>query len=69
MGRLIFNIAERNNPHMKRLEEQFKAVDPQLSAHVDGPDAVEGAVWIINNKIASLAPIIVGEKRKNAKRY
>lgn len=68
-GRLILNIAEKSNPHMQRLEEQFKAVDPQLSAHVDGPDAVEGAVWIINNKMAALGKIVIGTKRKSSKRY
>lgn len=68
-GRLIFNIAEKDNPHMLRLEEQFKAVDPKLSAHVDGPDACEGAIWIINNKIAAMAPIRVGERKNHSKRY
>ena len=28
--RLIFNEAEKQNPHMQRLEEQFKAIDPKL---------------------------------------
>lgn len=68
-GRLILNAAEKSNPHMQRLEEQFKAVDPQLSSHVDGPDAVEGAVWIINNKIAAMAPINIGARKVNNKRF
>jgi hypothetical protein len=68
-GKLVFNTAEKNNPHMQRLEEQFKAVDPQLSAHVDGPDATEGGVWIINNKIAAMAPIKVGSIKKHSKRF
>lgn len=68
-GRLIFNIAEKTNPHMQRLEEQFKAVDPQLSSHVDGPDGVEGAVWVLNSKSLQLAPIKIGNKFKNTKRY
>jgi hypothetical protein len=68
-GRLIFNIAEKNNPHMQRLEEQFKAVDPKLSAHVDGPDAVEGGVWIINNKMASMGEIKSGKSNSHSKRY
>ena len=50
-GRLIFNERERQNPHMMRLEEQMKAVEPSLPAHDDGPDATEGGVWIINNKL------------------
>ena len=68
-GRLIFNIAEKNNPNMQRLEEQFKAVDPKLSAHADGPDAVEGGVWIINNKIAAMGEIKSGKHKANSKRF
>lgn len=61
-GKLILNIAEKSNPHMKRLEEQFEAVEPGLSAPVDGPDAVEGGVWIINKKIVALAPVTIGKR-------
>jgi hypothetical protein len=53
MGNLILNEEERNDPHMKRLEAQFKAAGPN-SKTMDGPDAVEGAVWIINSKAAAL---------------
>ena len=49
-GNLIFNIAEKNNPHMIRLEDQFLAIDPELSAPADGPDGVEGAKWVIDKK-------------------
>src|SRR5690606_27873064 len=42
---LVFNIAEKDNPDMKRLEAQFKAAKP-TSKRLDGPDAVEGAVWV-----------------------
>jgi hypothetical protein len=55
-GRLVFNEAEKNNPHMGRLEEQFKAIEPTLSALCDGPDAVEGGWWIINQKIIAQQP-------------
>lgn len=70
-GKLILNISEKNNHHMQRLEEQFKAVDPQLSAHVDGPDAVEGAIWILNSKRLAFNrnDIVVGFKSRNSKRY
>jgi predicted phage terminase large subunit-like protein len=46
-GNLYFAEAERHNPHMQRLEGQFKAFSTGSSAHDDGPDAVEGAVWIL----------------------
>lgn len=49
-GRLYLNEDERHNPHMVRLEEQFKAFAPGSRAHDDGPDAVEGAVWLLAGK-------------------
>jgi hypothetical protein len=68
-GLLVFNEAERDDPHMMRLIEQFEAIEPALSAHDDGPDATEGGYWIINNKLRVLAPIKVGQQRRNAKKY
>lgn len=65
IGKLIFNIEEKNNPHMQRLEEQFKAVDPQLSAPVDGPDAVEGGYYILNAKTKLMEPILLGQRNTN----
>ena len=47
-GLLYLNENEQKNPHMQRLEEQFKAFAPGSSAHDDAPDAVEGAVWLLN---------------------
>ena len=49
-GKLYLNEYEKHNPHMQRLAEQFMALAPGSSAHDDGPDAAEGAIWIINNK-------------------
>lgn len=68
-GSLIFNEDESDDPHMTRLVEQFKAIEPTLPAHDDGPDAVEGAVWIINNKLRRLAPIKVGQDRRTSKKW
>lgn len=70
-GKLILNIAEKENPHMKRLEEQFLLVSPSLSAPADGPDDIEGAVWVINQKIIQLQPgsFTTGSRRINNKRY
>ncbi len=47
-GQLYLNTAERDNLHMKRLAEQFTAFAPGSRAHDDGPDAVEGAIWQLN---------------------
>ena len=70
VGHLIFNSAQRNNPNMKRLEEQFKLVTPQLPANADGPDAVEGAVFVINQRNRQAAPnaIAIGRRRINNKK-
>lgn len=68
-GRLILNEAEKKNPHMVRLEEQFKAIDPQLSCPVDGPDTIEGAYWIINQRVATTAPIKIAPRIHSNKRY
>jgi hypothetical protein len=56
VGNLILNEEEKTNPHMQRLEEQFKSIDPTLSALCDGPDAVEGGWFIINQKANSMQP-------------
>lgn len=69
-GQLIFNIDEKDNPHMIRLEEQFKLFTMQLKSPADGPDSIEGGVWIINSKIATMSPDSVKTwgKPKNSKR-
>lgn len=69
LGLLILNIDEKDNPHMKRLEAQFKSVSPN-SRTMDGPDAVEGAVTILDNKIVAKAAGVKAIRRKaNNKRY
>lgn len=70
MGNLIFNEAENGNPHMKRLEEQFKLVSPQLKAPADGPDCIEGAEWILTEKLKSFDNTVsFGQRYRNPKRY
>lgn len=63
-NKLILNEADKNNPHMLRLEEQFLAIEPSLPAHDDAPDATEGAVHIINTKLRTMSPpVVVPNKR------
>jgi hypothetical protein len=71
MGRLILNIAEKNNPYMARLEEQFLLFDDGLPAPADGPDCIEGGYYICQQKAMSLAAgsWAAGAKRINKKRY
>lgn len=68
-GKLIFNEAEKGNPHMVRLKDQFEAFDAQLSGFVDGVDAVEGGVWVINNKNTVQAPIKTGAPRRTQNKH
>lgn len=49
-SKLFLNAAEKDNKGMQVLEEQFIALEPGSKAHDDAPDAVEGAVHIINSK-------------------
>jgi hypothetical protein len=69
-GLLILNIEEKDNPNMKRLEAQFKSAGPN-SRTMDGPDAIEGAVQIIKNKIATsvIGSIKTYKRAVNEKRY
>jgi len=48
MGNLIFNQEEKGNKHMQTLEDQWLGVSIN-SKTMDGPDAIEGGVWIIQN--------------------
>ena len=70
MGLLILNVDEKDDPHMKRLEAQFKSVAPN-SRTMDGPDAVEGAVKKLEDKVAikTVDGIKSVKRQKNTKRY
>lgn len=68
LGCLILNIDEKDDPHMKRLEAQFKSVEPN-SKTMDGPDAVEGATFIAKNKIWDMGDDTVETFRKPLNRH
>ncbi len=70
-SKLYLNTAEKDNPHMKRLEEQFLAFAPGSRAHDDAPDAVEGAIWIINNKetVKKSGTITIIKRRPSSKHF
>ncbi|MGB4774746.1 MAG: hypothetical protein WBP45_06225 [Daejeonella sp.] len=69
--RLFFNEDEKGTVHMDNMEGQFLALSPNSRAHDDGPDAVEGAVWIINNRannnLGSVQAISIN--KRGSKRY
>lgn len=69
-GELFFNEAEKENPGMMMLEQQFLAFAPGSRAHDDGPDAVEGAVWIlINRQVAREAKVTYFRRQPSNKHY
>ena len=70
-GRLVFNVRERDNLNMQRLEDQFKLIAPRLPAPADGPDCIEGAVWQINQRLQTVRDdaIVIGSRSRNGKRW
>lgn len=70
LGNLILNIDEKDDPHMKRLEAQFKGARP-TSKLLDGPDCIQGGVKIIQVKTAMEAAggIQLFKRQPNKKRY
>ena len=58
-GKLVFNIAERENPHMQRLVDQFTLFTLQMKFPADGPDCIEGGKRIIDHKIQRMAPPVI----------
>lgn len=65
-GQLIFNQAEKSNPHMERLEQQMLGVSEKAKM-MDGPDMLEGAVSMIKPAIHSYSNNYVIGKRINNK--
>lgn len=70
-GKLYLNEREKDNPHMITLAEQFLALEPGSRAHDDGPDAVEGGVFIINskNKSMNVNDINILNPKRHSKRF
>jgi hypothetical protein len=49
LGNLIFNKAEKEDPNMIRMHDQMIGVSEKASV-MDGPDSLEGACWLIQNR-------------------
>lgn len=48
---VVFNIDEKASMGMEVLEEQLLLFEKGSNIHDDGPDALEGGIWILNNKV------------------
>ena len=70
LGLLVLNIDEKDNPHMKRMEAQFKGASAN-SKLMDGPDCVQGGIKFIQNKIAidAAGGIEIFKRSPNPKRW
>lgn len=68
LGRLVFNCAELDNPDMERLMAQFRNAS-RKAKRLDGPDMVEGGVFILKNSIPVNPADIFSFSTKNNKRY
>lgn len=67
-GHLVLNQDERSDPHMVRLDEQFRLFTTRLRFPADGPDMVEGAYRILRRKAATLLqPVVTVPRRRAAK--
>ncbi len=55
-GILKFNKAEEEDPHMARLLGQFTGFEKGTSLNDDGPDAVEGAIFILESMVVNATP-------------
>lgn len=67
-GQLVFNEKESEDPDMKRLKGQFKAFK-RTQKRMDGPDMVEGGVYILKTRAAVEASHgIISIKRSNTKK-
>lgn len=55
-GMLLFNSQEKNSPYMQELINQFRLFDMRMPYCADGPDAVEGAVTMFQDKNKQMAP-------------
>jgi hypothetical protein len=68
LGQLIFNKSEENDPHMQRLMSEFKGFTMK-SKKIDGMDAVEGGVVVIENKAAARSVDGIEMFKRKANKY
>lgn len=68
-GSLIFDQKLKGTEDMDNMKDQMLAVSPESNV-MDGPDALEGGVWIIQHSLRSSEgkPVIINAK-PNKKRY
>ena len=62
-GEVIFNEQEQHSQGMEVLEEQLLLFEKGSKVHDDAPDALEGAIWMLSNRVrVSNNRYVVGKK-------
>lgn len=65
-GNVLFNEKEKDSHHMKRLVEQLLNFQPGVKTHKDGPDALEGAMHILQQGMVVIgSDISIGARHKS----
>lgn len=67
-GLLVLNEAERDDPNMKTLEEEFKFFSMAMRFHADGVDCVQGGNRFIDDKMAEMRPQEIIQRTSISKR-
>lgn len=67
LGHLVFNEREADCPHMQRLKAQFRNAS-RKAKRLDGPDMVEGGVFILKNVMEAEDCEVLFIPRTNGKR-
>ncbi|MBK8847292.1 MAG: phage terminase large subunit [Bacteroidetes bacterium] len=65
-GMIFFNEDEKENPGTKKLIEQLLMFEKGSRYHDDGPDAIEGAIWMLNFKTRVDMPLIIGRRNEGS---
>jgi hypothetical protein len=67
-GYVYIGVKELGNPHIERMVGQFLSFEKGSKTPDDAPDAVEGAIHMLNkNTKVNDLPIIIRSTRKSSK--
>lgn len=66
-GEVIFNEQEQSSQGMEVLEEQLLLFEKGSKVHDDAPDALEGAIWMLSNRVRVSNNRYVAGKRPSRK--
>jgi hypothetical protein len=69
-GQIYFNEAEKDNHHMIMLKQQIMLFQPgNTGIKKDGPDALEGALFKMMDKVQMSAPQSFGKRQRGKNMY